>query len=127
MIPTQPIGFLNTGLPVVSLALLVILIPRLILPAGTLSHQVLAVAIAVTALITLAFGAVFFALSYGWLGAPVWATFQDAPTSIAAYFLRLSAMAALIWGPVLALVWYTSAQGVERRRGEARAARKDDQ
>jgi hypothetical protein len=31
--------------------------------------------------------------------------------------------ATLFWAPVLALVWFSLAQGVERRRGEDRARR----
>jgi hypothetical protein len=31
--------------------------------------------------------------------------------------LRSSALMALLWGPVLALVWLLRAQGIERRKG----------
>jgi len=118
MIAPQPIGLLNTGLPVIVLAALVVLLPRLILPADNLSQQALALAMAVTALAALAAGAVIFALVYAAGGVGVGAAMAEAFAPVAAFFLRLSAMAALVWGPVLALAWVAMAQAVERRRGE---------
>jgi len=123
MIAPQPIGFLNTGLPVILLATLVLLLPRLILPADNLSQQALALAVAVTALAALAAGAVIFALVYAAGGVGVAASMAEAFAPVAVFFLRLSALAALVWGPVLALGWVAMAQAVEKRRGEDAARR----
>ncbi len=118
MIATQPIGFLNTGLPVILLVVLVASLPRLILPAGNLSHQALTIAVAITAIAALVAGAVIFAVIYGAGGVDVGAALSEAAAPVIGFFLRLSALSALIWGPVLALVWVALAQGVEKRRGQ---------
>ena len=51
-------------------------------------------------------------------GVPVFGAFMHAPGVIGAILLRRSLMLAIIWVPVLALVWLSLAQRVEKRKGE---------
>ncbi|MGJ8584367.1 MAG: hypothetical protein ACSHXD_09770 [Marinosulfonomonas sp.] len=118
MIATAPIGWLNTGLPVAVLALAAVLLPGRFVAANTRSHQAVVIAIALTALVTILLGAAVFAMVYWLSGAGVAAALSDAPLATTLYFFRLSLMAALLWGPVLALVWFSMAQSVEKRRGQ---------
>jgi len=118
MIQSQPIGLTNTGVPVAVLELAAVGLPRLI--AGrTLSQGRLALAVAVTVLALLGLGALLFAALYALQGAPLRAAWAGDRAAVVAFFLWLAMKAALLWGPVLALVWYVMAQAVERRRGEA--------
>ena len=118
MIPTQPITFLNTGLPVMVMALAAWWVP-LYLARKAHNQQALMRAILTSALGVLITGAVIFAGIYQTGGIPVLAALLDQPTVVGGYFARLSLIAGIIWGPVLALAWYVLAQGVERRKGEA--------
>ena len=118
MIPTQPITFLNTGLPVMVMALAAWWVP-LYLSRRAHSQQALMRAILTSALSVLIMGAVIFAGIYQAGGIPVLAALLDQPTVVGGYFARLSLIAGIIWAPVLALAWYVLAQGVERRKGEA--------
>ena len=118
MIRSQPIGLINTALPAGALALAAAGLPAL--AAGrSLSQARLALAVAGTAAALLVLGGLLFAGLYALQGAPLAAAWAEAPGAVAAFFLGLSARAALLWGPVLALAWLVLAQGVERRRGEA--------
>ncbi len=123
MIPTQPISLLNTGLAVFLLVALAIVLPRMLLPAGNLSQQALALSVAISAVLLVVSGTVLIAMAYAGAGLAVWAAFLDAKAAITAFFLRLSANMVIVWGPVLALTWLSMAQGVERRKGEAQAKR----
>ncbi len=118
MIQLEPVGWLNTGLPLAILALLAMVLPRILVPAKTRSQRELAVGMAVSAAMLLVAGEVVFALIYTVRGIAVWAAIIDAPLATGGFFLKLSALAAMLWAPVLALVWFAMAQGVEKRRGE---------
>jgi len=124
MIRAEAIGFLNTGLPVAVLVVLAIILPRVLAPARTRSHRQVAAAIGLSALVLLVIGAFVFAASYAIQGHPVVATFAAEPLKVILFFLRLAAKTALIWLPVLGLVWFGMAQKVETRRG-ADSARLD--
>ena len=124
MITPLPIGLVNTVLPIAVLAVLAIVMPRLITGGETLAHRRVIVAVVLSTLLLIALGAALFAMAYGMRGVPLFGTFAQAPLATGAFFLRLSALAALIWLPLLALVWYSLAQGVEHRRGAALAKRK---
>ncbi len=97
----------NSVLPMLVLVALTVGLPML---AGqTLSQGRLALGMMATGVVVWGVGAGLMAWLYtqvngGSLG------------SICSYLTR-SAMMALLWGPVLALVWLMRAQGVERRRG----------
>jgi len=118
VIQPEPIGFLNTGLPVVVLAGLAVVLPHLLVSADTRSHLVVAAGMAATAIALLSIGAAIFALAYGLRGGNPGEAFAAEPSATLGYFLGLSAKASLIWLPVLGLVWFAKAQAVEKRRGE---------
>jgi hypothetical protein len=98
----------NAFLPLTVLLVVAVVLPA-VLAGQTLSQGRLAVAIAVTGVVVLATGAAIMALLYARLNGGqfpgVWPS------------LERSSLMALLWGPVLALVWLMRAQGIERRRG----------
>lgn len=122
MISSQPITLFNTGLPVMLMALAAWWVP-LFLARRTVSQQGLIKGILASALIVIVGGAGVFGVIYQANGIPVFSTLVDEPVQIMGYFGRLSFIAGIIWGPVLALSWFVLAQGVERRKGEDLARR----
>ena len=118
MLQAEPIGWANTGLPLLILGALAVLLPQVLVPAATRSQGEAARGIVLSALAVLAAGVAVFAGLYAARGAAVGQAAVAMPVATALFFLRLSGLAALFWGPVLALVWLGKAQGVERRRGE---------
>ena len=118
MIETGPIGFWNTGFPLALLGGLAVVLPRLLVSGATRSQRVVAIAILLASLLLLVAGAVVFAVIYAASGVSVWAALAEAPLATAWFLLGQSLVAAVVWGPVLALVWFGMAQGVERRKGE---------
>jgi len=113
----EPVGWLNTALPLAGLAALAVAALQALTPRATRSQARLAAAAVAAAAVTLVAGAVLFGLLRGLRPAALAA----APVATALALLRASAGAALVWGPLLALAWLIGAQGVERRRGEAMA------
>ncbi|WP_146259409.1 hypothetical protein [Palleronia aestuarii] len=114
-------GFVGSVvLPALALTTLVLLVAWSAVPRGTRSQARLALGVVLAAGAGLLAGAVLFGALYagrvpdaaGWLAA--------APFRVSFYFLGRSAMAALLWAPILALWWLVAAQAVERRRGEDR-------
>ncbi|MDJ0629273.1 MAG: hypothetical protein QNJ44_13525 [Rhodobacter sp.] len=118
MIQTEPIGLVNTGLPLVLLGALALVLPRLLMRRRTRSHWEVALAIWASAGFLLLAGAVVFAVIYGARGIGIGTALAEAPLATAWFFLRLSGFAAVVWMPLLALVWLGMAQAVERRKGE---------
>ena len=118
MIEAAPIGWWNTGMPLVVLGALAVLLPRLLVSRATRSHRAVVVAIVGSAALLVMIGAVVFAAIYAFDGAEVLAAFQAAPGLTAWFFAKLATFAAIVWGPVLALVWFGMAQGVETRKGQ---------
>lgn len=118
MINAAPVGWWNTGVPLVLLCSLALVLPHLVVRRKTRMHRDVFAAIAVAAALVLVAGEVVFALIYAAGGVDVWSAFLQAPLATGAFFLRLSAYAALVWAPLLALVWLGLAQGVEKRKGE---------
>ncbi len=118
MIQPEPIGLMNTGFPVVLLAGLAVALPRILVAVDTRSQVALAIGIAVSAVALIIVGTLIFAVAYRLGGTDVAGALAEDPMMAARYFTRLSAMAALIWVPILALVWFVKAQAVEKRRGE---------
>lgn len=110
-------------MPIAVLAALAVLLPRAFIPAATRIQFDVTKGMALTALTLLILGAVLFAALYALRGAdiPQMAQYAAAPTAL--YFLTRSTMAAIIWAPVLALVWLARAQGVEKRKGRDIAAK----
>jgi hypothetical protein len=120
VIEAEPIGLWNTGFPLVLLAGLAAGMPWLLAGRQTRSQREVAIVIWASAGVVLLAGAAVFAAVYGARGVGVWAAMGAAPLATAGFFLRLSGFAALVWGPILALVWLGLAQGVEKRKGEVR-------
>lgn len=118
MIQIEPIGWWNTGFPLLLLGALALGLPRWLVARATRSQREVALAVWASAGLLLVAGAIVFAAIYSARGVGVWAAFSAAPMASAWFFLRLSGFAALAWGPVLALVWLGMAQAVEKRRGE---------
>jgi len=96
-------GLMNLALPVLGLIVAAVLIPRLIarlVPEGVpwlIGNAV------ISALILLAISAGYFAVAYLGQGARFVAAFGAVPAASALHFVKLGAMAALIWAPVLVL------------------------
>jgi uncharacterized membrane protein YGL010W len=118
MLVAEPIGWINTGLPLVLLVAAAILLPRMLSRRDTRSHLVVMVAIGGTALSLIVAGAIIFAAIYAMQGSEVIAAFGENALATMLFFSRLSAKFALAWAPILALVWFVTAQAVEKRRGE---------
>ena len=118
MIVAAPIGWINTGLPLVLLVGAAIILPQIVSRRETRSHLVVMVVIGVTVLSLIIAGAVIFAAIYAAQGAGVRAAFGENALATVLFFSRLSAKFALAWAPILALVWFVMAQAVEKRRGE---------
>ena len=98
----------NAILPLSVLVLLSVGLPAL-LAGATQSQGRLGLAVGVTALVVWAVGAAIMAALY--------AQVNGAAAGGVWHYLQRSALMALLWGPVLALVWLMRAQGFERRRG----------
>jgi hypothetical protein len=120
-----PVSLLNTALPLALLAVLALLLPLGLVRRQTRSHVEVLVGLWAAAGLLLLAGAGVFAAVYAIEGGRVGAAFADAPLAAGWFFLKLSGYAALVWGPVLALVWLGLAQRVERYKGADRA--RDDE
>ena len=123
MLSTDSIGWWNTGLPLVVLGALAAMLPLVFGGRRASSQGRLAFAILSSATLLLIIGALIFAGFSADGGARVLEAWEAEPKLTAAVFLGMSAYAILVWGPILALVWFALAQGVEARKGAALAAR----
>lgn len=112
------IGLLNTGLPIAIMATLSLLLPRLFVAPDCRSQNKVTRAMLFTSLSLLLIGCVLFAVIYQIDGSLVGDAFAAAPFATGLFFLRLSAMSALVWLPILGLRWFSLAQRVERLSGE---------
>ncbi len=98
----------NAILPLVLLVALTVALPA-VLAGATLSQVRLGVVVALTGLVVWGVGAGIMALLYAQINDGVWPGVRES--------LERSGLMALLWGPVLALVWLMRAQGIERRKG----------
>ena len=117
----QPIGLWNTAVPLVVLMAAALMVPRLFIDRTTLSHWDVGRGMLFAAALLATAGAAFLAVTYQWNGSNVWGAFLVDPGATLVELLRVSFKASLFWLPVLAIVWFSMAQGVERRRGEEQA------
>ncbi|SFK92953.1 hypothetical protein [Shimia haliotis] len=124
MFVLDSIGFVNTGLPLIVLGVLAVLLPRLVVDGDTRSHGKVAAGIGVCAVILFAVGyAVSYVLTHT-RGVHAMALGSSPELGSALWVhSRLSLMAAIVWAPILGLVWFGQAQGVEARRGQDLVAR----
>ena len=100
------------------LAGLAVVLPRWLVPAETRSQRCVMLAVMKTAVLLWVLGAALLVAIRAMGGGDALAAFTIAPMMAVALFLWRSALMAMIWGPVLVLVWLTLAQRVERRKGE---------
>lgn len=107
-------------LPVLGLAALAVVLPVVFVPRDTRSHVRVSISALTSALILLVLGAILFAVFYQMRGHDVLTPLSTNGLGTAWFFLIRSAQAALIWGPVLAIVWFSLAQRVEKNRGVAK-------
>ena len=123
MIGENAFSIANTLLPLAALAGLAVVLPWALLPRATLSHRTLLMVLGLSALIlALASAVIILGSSLAAGGDPV-ASFRVAPRVVACNLGRTVALSAFLWGPILLLVGYFQAMGVEKRRGEAAARR----
>ncbi len=118
LIQAEPIGFWNTGFPLGLMAVLAIVLPRVLVKRNTRSQSEVAVTIWASGGILFLVGAGVFAVIYHMRGYDVFEAFAEGPWATAAFFFGFSAYAAIVWAPILGLVWFGMAQGVEARKGE---------
>ncbi len=117
MFVIDSIGLANTALPLAVLAILAVLVPRFVVDRDTRSHVKLAVGILVSTLILLVAGFGLSVLLTKMRGFDVQAHVLAEPGAAFWLHARLSMMAAIVWAPILALIWFGAAQAVEARRG----------
>ena len=117
----QPIGFLNTAAPLLVLMASALVAPRLFVDRATLSHWDVGRGMLFSAALLTGFGVALLAVIYQWGGSNVWGAFLVGPGATLVELLSVSFKASLFWAPVLVIVWFSLAQGVERRRGEEQA------
>lgn len=111
----------NTGLPLLIMGALGWLLPRMLVPEGTRSHQrvALGVVLSIVGLITAAALVLVAFDSAAYRGVMDMGGVMLA-TEIA---LRNSALFAVAWAPIVALSWFNMAQQVEVQRGKDMARR----
>ncbi|MBO9399669.1 hypothetical protein J7399_09010 [Shimia sp. R9_1] len=118
MFVIDTIGFWNTLVPLAVLGLLAVLLPRVLVDRETRSHGKLLHGIALTAAFLVAIGFMISIAVTQMRGFEAVGHFEIDPLGAVWVHLRLSLMTAIVWGPVLGLVWFGLAQGVEARRGQ---------
>lgn len=107
----------NMALPMLLLGSVAALLPNLLVRKSNLSQRALARAVLVSALVTLAVGAVMSVVLYARINEGVLTQLLAAPMERTGFFLGRSALFALFWGPVLGFVWLVKAQEMNRRAG----------
>lgn len=118
MIDPEPIGLTNTLLPLAGLGACAGVLPWVLLNRESRSHREVAVAIWATAGLMLLIGGAVFALLYSARGVDVGGAIAAAPLATTQFFLGRAGVAALVWGPILVLVWLGLSQRVERLRAD---------
>ncbi|WP_294221881.1 hypothetical protein [uncultured Shimia sp.] len=123
MFVIDSVGFWNTGAPLAVLAILAMLLPRVLVDRETRSHGKVAMGILLSALVLFAVACCLSVLLVHLRGAHALAFGSDGRTGPPLQMhLRLAAMTTIVWVPILGLVWFGHAQGVEARRGQDIAA-----
>ncbi|WP_120631674.1 hypothetical protein [Ruegeria sp. EL01] len=112
---TESIGLYNTGLPVLIVAVAAVLLPSLLWPRETRSHYVVFVGVlASTAFLLCISATVLFFFDHRDVGA--WADLVGYWPPLRYYF-RNGLMLGLVWIPLLAIIWLSKAQKIERLKG----------
>lgn len=105
-------------LPIGTLAVLAVVVPLWLTPRNTRSQRRLTISVGLSAIILLVIGAVFMAVLYAAEGTDVGHVLANSPLNAVIFFGERSALAALIWMPLLALAWFSLAQKIERLKGK---------
>ncbi|GAA3866783.1 hypothetical protein [Celeribacter arenosi] len=108
--------WITVVLPVALLAVLGWVLPHVLAPRGTRSHRQLARAVLISAVVLVIVGAALFAALRILGGGASLTLIEVRPFAVMWYFLIRSAYAVLIWGPILALSWYSLARQIEDAR-----------
>lgn len=106
-------------MPLITLVIGALGFPWIFMGPATLSHRAVAISVLISALLLLVLGAIMLGGIYELRGSDVGAALTVHPMGTVFFLLNASLKMTLVWVPVLALVWFVLAQGVERRRGEA--------
>lgn len=106
----------NVILPFAAMCGIVVALPALLLPHGGTSQRRLAAAILLTGGVTWVAGALILALLHAALNGGLG---EGSALDLARNFLARATPFALLWAPLLALVWLIRAQEMNRRVGLA--------
>ncbi|MFT6423796.1 MAG: putative membrane protein [Celeribacter sp.] len=108
----------SVAVPVCVLAALALVLPLFITPRDTRSQRRLAMSVILSAVILVVIGAVFIGGLYAREGIRFSHMLAQSPLFAVMFFVKRSLMAALVWGPVLALAWFNMAQKIEHLKGK---------
>ena len=123
MFVMDSVGFVNTGLQLIVLGVLAMLIPHFVVDQDTRSHGKVALGIVLSAVLLFGVGYAISVVLVNTRGVHAMALGSTPELGTALWMhSRLSLMAAVVWAPILGLVWFGYAQGVEARRGQDSAA-----
>lgn len=111
-----PIGWWNTGFPMLVMSALAAALPYALHRHRSTSQIEVAVVIWASAGLVTVLSAWLFAWVYAWQGADVGAAFDENALATVRFFLGRGLASSLVWGPILGLIWFSLAQGVEAER-----------
>ena len=112
-------GFILTvALPVTVMAVCGFYLPRVLTPKRARRQRHAIYATCVSAVVLWWGTAAMMAGLYGLSSAPVAAAGVAAPVVTVVYFLKRAASAVIVWGPMLALGWFSVAQRIERLKAQ---------
>lgn len=108
----------SVALPVCVLAALAFILPLVVTPASTRSQRRLMISVSLSSLALLVIGTVLMAVLYQAEGVDLVGAIAHSPVDTIVFFVKRSGLAALIWGPLLALAWFNMAQKIEHLKGK---------
>jgi hypothetical protein len=117
------ITWADSVLPIVVLATLAVVVPWVLVKRDTRSQREVAVTIWASAGVLMIASGVIYAVLHAAQGRAVGEFFAEAPMVTLWFFIKQAGSSAILWAPILALVWFGMAQGVEKRKGEDAAKR----
>ena len=105
----------NTGVPLVLIGILAIILPFLLIRKDTRSHRSVALGVAIAAVLLVLAGAL---ILWGIDTRDIEIAENASASVLFQIYLRASFPFAMLWAPLLALIWFGKAQRVEKLRGE---------
>ena len=107
---------LATFLPIAILGIVALALPHLLVPRDTRSHRSLGLGIAVTVSVLILLGPLLYAL---FDTRDLYEANTFAEGAVIAWIVFLDSLsAAILWAPLVGLIWFGKAQRVEKLRGE---------